>query len=137
MRLLLQSGARVIDPIVGWGLSVGSVGLIGAAAFFPFSSLPKWCAFLLLTDLPCLTCGMTRSWVSLVHGDVLQALAWNPAGALLCVITAFGAIYAGARQLGAPALRVDSTRLERRLVRFGVVFAMALNWLYVASSGRV
>jgi hypothetical protein len=116
---------------------MGSLGLLSAAAFFPFSALPKWCAFLLLTDLPCLTCGMTRSWVFLVRGDVLEALAWNPAGAVLCVITAVGAVYAAARQVGAPAVRVESTLFERRVVRFGLVFVVALNWLYVASAGRI
>jgi len=137
MRLTLAPQTRRLEPIIGWGLAVSSLGLIGAALWFPFSALPKLCAFLLLTDLPCLTCGMTRSWVALTHGDLAQALAWNPAGALLCVLTLAGALYAGARQLGAPAVRVQSTPRERRFARVALVVFVVANWSYVALAGRV
>jgi hypothetical protein len=137
MRITIDSSARPLEPLVGWGLACGSLGLLGAAAVFPFSTLPKLCAFLLLTDLPCLTCGMTRSWVALVHGDVAQALAWNPLGALLCVLTALGSVYAIARQLGAPALQLEWSRGERRGALVALIFVTAVNWTFVALSGRV
>lgn len=116
---------------------IGVVSLLLAAAFFPFGAMPPLCAFLLLTDLPCLTCGMTRSWVALVHGDLEGALLWNPAGAALCVSALVGALYILARQFGAPALRLESTLGERRGLRFGLVLAVALNWAYVAQAGKV
>ncbi|MCO4772384.1 MAG: DUF2752 domain-containing protein [Deltaproteobacteria bacterium] len=137
MRLALQHDLRTLEPIIGWGLAAGCFGLLGAAAFFPFGTLPKLCAFLLLTDLPCLTCGMTRSWVALVHGDVFGAIAWNPLGTALCLTALAGGVYAAARQLGAPALRVSTSALERRFIRFGIVLAVALNWGFVFSAGRV
>ncbi len=41
------------------------------------------CAFLEGTGLPCPQCGMTRSWVHMARGHVLDALRYNPAGATL------------------------------------------------------
>jgi len=128
---------RPVTAWLGWMLALACAGLIATAAWFPFGRLPPLCAFLLLTDLPCLTCGMTRSWVALVHGDVLGALLWNPAGAALCVSTAAAGVYAAARQLGAPAVRLRSTALERRMLRVALVVVVIANWSYVALSGRV
>lgn len=137
MRLTIRRDLRPLDPFLGWSLVVGVVGLLLAAAFFPFGAMPPLCAFLLLTDLPCLTCGMTRSWVALVHGDLGGALLWNPAGAALCVGALLGALYILVRQLGAPGLRLESTLGERRGLRFGLMLAVALNWAYVVQAGKV
>lgn len=46
-------------------------------------SLPATCWFRHLTGLPCAFCGMTRSFVHLVHGDVAAAIRWHPAGPVL------------------------------------------------------
>ena len=41
------------------------------------------CIFHALTGLPCPLCGLTRSFVSLSHGHLLQAFLWHPAGPIL------------------------------------------------------
>ena len=41
------------------------------------------CGFVEATGLACPSCGMTRSWVWLARGDVLKALSYNAAGAML------------------------------------------------------
>lgn len=137
MHLETVRDLRPVTAWLGWMLALGAGALLVAAATFPFGRLPTMCAFLLLTDLPCLTCGMTRSWVALVHGDVLDALLWNPGGVALCVITGAAAVYAAARQLGAPAVRLRSTARERRVLRGLLVVAVVVNWSYVVLAGRV
>lgn len=137
MRLQLDRAARRLEPIVSAGLVICGVTLLLLARLFPFGSLPPLCTFKHLTGLPCLTCGMTRSWVALVHGDVAQALAWNPAGAALCLITIAGTGYLLARVAGAPALRLDASVAERRGLRIGVVLGVAANWAFVLTAGRV
>ena len=41
------------------------------------------CLFRLVTGIPCPACGSTRSILSLIHGDVIGSLYWNPAGLVL------------------------------------------------------
>lgn len=42
--------------------------------------LPSICLFYHLTGLPCPGCGLTRSFVCLGHGRLLEALHWHPLG---------------------------------------------------------
>lgn len=56
---------------------------IGVAALLPASRIdhgPVICPFRRLTGLPCPGCGMTRSWVHLMHGQWHAALWANPFG---------------------------------------------------------
>src|SRR5262245_26391128 len=46
--------------------------------------LPQ-CGFVLVSGLPCPTCGMTSSFSLIMHGRPLAALVAQPAGALLCL----------------------------------------------------
>ena len=136
MRMHLAPAPR-LEGIVSGGLVVAGLALLALARFFPFGSLPPLCVFKHLTGLPCLTCGMTRSWVAVMHGELAQALAWNPAGAALCALTLLGTVYLLARAVGAPAVRLDASRREGRALAIGVVVVVIVNWLYVLASGRV
>ncbi len=51
--------------------------------------LPELCMFRRMTGTECPGCGMTRSFISLAHGDVRAAWHYNPAGPLLFAILAF------------------------------------------------
>lgn len=53
-----------------------------AARFIPFDRLPSTCAFLHITGYPCPTCGMTRSVMAIVRGDIHRAYVMNPLGFL-------------------------------------------------------
>lgn len=55
---------------------------------------PVLCPFRLATGLPCPGCGLTRSWVHLMHGQVGEAMAANPFGivALGLAIALVGAV---------------------------------------------
>ena len=69
IRLLLILVAAVVLPA-------------GAAVLYTFPPGETWfyppCLWHALTGLHCPGCGATRCAYSLVHGDVLQALAYNP-----------------------------------------------------------
>ena len=66
-----------LDHELIW-LSV-SVLSLGLAAMWLTMGLP-WprCVFHDLTQLPCVTCGMTRCGIQFFHGHFLAALQWNP-----------------------------------------------------------
>ena len=59
-------------------------GLIAAAAVWPL--LPAHpsivCPLRSMTGVPCPMCGMTRACVAFARGNVVDALAFNPAAAL-------------------------------------------------------
>lgn len=107
---------RPLPELPAWNLGLTVLGLLplGAAALFApgpgetvlFRGEP-WggpCTFLATTGMPCTTCGMTRSWVHLAAGHPLEALAYNPAGAVLFAwLSALGLL--GLARLVLPAAR--------------------------------
>src|ERR1700716_3309549 len=50
------------------------------------SAGPPLCPFRLLTGLPCPGCGLTRSLVSLLHGDLSAAVLSHPPGPIAASI---------------------------------------------------
>jgi hypothetical protein len=68
--------------------------------------LPELCMSKRLTGEPCGSCGMGRSYVLAVHGDLGQSLALHPGGALLwCWLLAQSAFH-----LGLACTRLDGRR---------------------------
>lgn len=132
MRIHADRAAPQADP---WLLillaPIGAAALL-AARFFPFSALPSMCTFKLLTGQPCLACGMTRSWIHLAHGHPLAAVAQNPLGASLFLVTAITLAYLLLRRIGLPALRLEMSNAEAWTIRGLVIGSVVVNWLYVA-----
>ncbi len=65
--------------IAGLFLAAVLVGL--ALPRSTWDRLPDFCPFLRLTGRPCPTCGLTRSWSALLHGDLAASFrfhAWGP-----------------------------------------------------------
>lgn len=58
-------------------------------------SVPELCMSRRLMGVDCPGCGMTRSFISLAHGDVQSAWSYNPAGVLLFAMMAFQVPYRG------------------------------------------
>lgn len=52
-----------------------------------------FCPFLELTGLPCLFCGMTRSWMAMGGLDMGEALRFHPLGPALFALTAMAGLY--------------------------------------------
>ena len=44
------------------------------------------CLFRNITNIPCPSCGSTRSIASLLKGDISSALYWNPLGLVIAII---------------------------------------------------
>jgi hypothetical protein len=59
------------------------------------------CGFLVITGLPCPTCGMTTAFANTIHGHLIRAVYAQPAGFILAVlglvtgIAAFAALLTG------------------------------------------
>lgn len=104
----------------------GAIGLVLAALTDQagVDDGPVICPCRRLTGLPCPGCGLTRSWVFALHGDLGAAVLANPFGLVLLVgvgilfATLLGALRGG-RSI--PALA--------SIVPVGVVRAVVVCWL--------
>jgi hypothetical protein len=106
------------------GAGVG--GLVVAALLSPahIGNGPVLCPFRLLTGLPCPGCGLTRSWVYLVHGDIGRAVVANPFGPVsIAAVLALAVAAIRARVRREPPPDLDS------LARRPWVLAVFAAWL--------
>ena len=100
------------------------------ARFLPVLSFHYACPFKAAVGIPCPTCGMTRAFVHLAHGDVGAAFAASPAGALLAAAAwAYAALDLVRALAGAP-LPVPSVRALRAATAAGIALALA-SWTFV------
>ncbi len=69
-------------PSVGLAAGLSLSALVAARLVDPrrVDAGPVICPFRLATGLPCPGCGLTRSWVHLLHGQLVEALTANPFG---------------------------------------------------------
>ncbi|MGV9857324.1 DUF2752 domain-containing protein [Gordonia sp. NPDC003425] len=119
---------------VGAGLVVaGGVAALAAACIItPYGADhgPELCPFRVATGLPCPGCGLTRSWVNLMHGDVGRAFAFNLFGPITLAVTVIAVGLAGwtlvkgrgaVRRWATPAL----TRVVIALVAVWIIYGVA------------
>ena len=125
-----------LDAELVWG-GVGLFVLL-VARLVP-GPLIDWykCPWHAHTGIPCLTCGMTRSYRHLVRLDFAEAFTISPLGAVLAILTVAFVLYALVVvlfRLPRPRLRVES-RAARWAFRLGVPLAFLLNWFYLLYHG--
>lgn len=100
------------------------------ARLLPVLELGHACPFRALTGLPCATCGMTRAFVAMAHGEVGVALGVSPLGALLASAGWLFALADVGRLLAAkrwPALPAHASRL----LAFTAAGALLVNWAWL------
>lgn len=110
-------GAALVPAPVAPG---GDVGLSIAGV-----RLPEVCGFKRVTGIPCPGCGLTRSWVSALHGDLRASFAHHTLGWL---VLAYVVAQAGRHGtwLGLPRLRTSIEAAGRYLDRGLIVLALLL-----------
>ena len=106
-----------------------------AARLLPLLGLHYDCPFKALTGLPCATCGMTRAFVYLAHGEPSAALAANPLGAVLAGGAWLLAAADGVRLSLALPLPDPGRRVARALAVGGLI-ALLANWAFLVVAHR-
>jgi hypothetical protein len=105
------------------------------ARFAPVLGLFPACPFQAALELPCASCGMTRAFVALAHGDVAASVAASPFGALLA---AAAWSFAGLA-LVRPVVGFRWPELAPRAARAAAIAGIAallLNWGWLVVAGR-
>ena len=119
----LAGGALLASLALARGLASASESAVYVAG----RELPGLCVSRLLLGVSCPGCGMTRSALLTLGGDLPAALAVNPAGPLLVMALALFGV-----QLLASALRGGGRRhLARTASAYAVVVAavMIIHWV--------
>lgn len=124
---LLLIGAVVVVALSA-ALNVRPEGRVGVPGVD--TPLPGVCSFRRWSGHPCPGCGLTRSFISLAHGEFGAAWSFNPAGILLFALVASQIPYRAVQ-----IWRIRTGRSELRWTRLAfyltwiVVVAMILQWM--------
>ena len=109
---------------------------VALAMHFPGQGVWSGCLWKEVLHVPCPACGVTRAIVSLLQGNVADALRLNPLGlplAALLVLLPFALVADGVRRrdgLYRLFLQVDGALRRRRVFVSFVVLVLA-NWAWV------
>ncbi len=140
--------ARSADPRLGFSATGGpSVGLVAglAASGIATAALlsparvdqgPVLCPFRRLTGLPCPGCGLTRSWVDLMHGHVVDAMAVHPFGAVTLALAGVLVVAVGTAVVRRTPLPTYAEVFARSRGRRRLLAAIVVAWLAFAA-GRL
>lgn len=105
------------------------------ARFLPVLALGQTCPFRALTGLPCATCGMTRAFVRLAHGDLGGAVGASPFGALLAALAWLFAALAVVRAVAGTPWPTLAPGRPRGLAILAVG-ALLANWAFLVVANR-
>jgi hypothetical protein len=116
---------------------LAAAALLVVARMYPFDRFPLVsCPLKSMTGIPCPTCGMTRAFVRITHGQWATAFHVSPLGALLALASVGVAIYGLLRlTVWRRPFELQLTPTESRVLRGVVVSAFVLNWMYLVVSG--
>jgi len=101
------------------------------ARFVPWERIPSTCVFYHLTELPCPTCGITRSVAALAHLDFHRSVAMHPFG--IPAVALFGLWWILSLYETAIGRRTDALRWARER---GVLLAV-IGFALVAVFGAI
>lgn len=134
-RTRLTSGLAGGALLASLALARGLASASSAAVYVAGAELPVVCPSRLLLGASCPGCGMTRSVLMTLGGDLRGALAANPGGPLLVVallLLGTQLLFAASRPAGAGAGRKTA---PRRLLPWASAYAavvasvMIVNWV--------
>lgn len=134
IRLGPRPARRVFDerPI----FAVMFLAMFVMARWFPFQRNPYMCSFKQITGYPCFSCGMTRSWVHAVHGQVIEGLQQSPYGSFLFLLALAFTLWTVLRfAFRLPSLKFALSRWESAAVWAFFVVGLIGNWVYTIITG--
>ena len=90
------------------------------------------CIFRSVTHIPCLTCGMTRSTISLAHLHVAESFILNPLTCLTMIGLLFWALWSLINlPLKSRYIKIEFTPIERKILIYSLIGTILINWIYL------
>ena len=107
---------------------------------FNESKLVDVCLIKHLTNKPCPSCGSTRSVVSLIKGDFIEAFNINPIGYLVIIIMIIAPIWIIADTIKRTKTFFDfylkiETYLKRPKIAIPLILLVIINWIWNITKG--
>lgn len=101
---------------------------------------PGACLFKHITNIPCPSCGSTRSVLSLLRGDISGSVNWNPFGLILIVILVFSPVwilYDVVNQKVSLLKFYKKTELylKRKYIGIPAILIVLINWVWNIHKG--
>jgi len=88
-----------------------------------------------VTGIPCPSCGSTRSVISLVNGNILDSLYWNPIGLILALIMIVTPVWiimdliSGKRSLFRFYGKIE-TVFRMKIIAIPAILLVMVNWIW-------
>jgi len=94
-----------------------------------------------ITNIPCPSCGSTRSILSLFHGDFLKALYWNPLGFVLFLMMIVLPIwiiydYLKCKKSLLKFYNKTETMLRKKTIALPAIILLLMNWIWNIYKGE-
>ena len=121
-----------LDRSPAWAFAGMLLLLAGARVSLAWPLPLPFCLLKRLTGIPCPFCGTTRCLQACSRLDFAAALEWNPLALAACAgIAAWFIAWAVDRLWNRRWLGVLRRALQVRALKFGLIGALFLNWLYL------
>ena len=112
---------------------------LGASMFLPtpghdgrIMHLPSVCVFYHATGLPCPACGLTRAFVCIGHGRLMDSIHWHPLGLLVYAVFILLWLESGVRLWKKHGLFPLSTKTLSRLFWSGLAVFLLVGFVRMA-----
>jgi len=92
------------------------------------------------TNIPCPSCGSTRAVVSLLSGNFIESLYWNPIGLILIILLMFTPLWIiydlinKKETLHKIYIKTEEI-LRKRVIAVPAVLIILINWIWNISKG--
>lgn len=134
LRGICRTKGELNLPLV-YFMVVGTCTLL-AYVLYLGKQIPRIpCVFKTLTGYPCPTCGATRVLRCLFRFDIISAFLWNPLLFLAGIVFVAWVFYGFYMLFSGEKVQVILTEKEKRLLRWSIVTAFFLGWIYLAVAG--
>lgn len=102
---------------------------------FSLALEPGVCLVKRVTGVPCPSCGTTRSVLSILKGDILEGIQWNPFGIIIILILFIFPVWIISDVLSRNDSLFNSYNqtelfLKRKWIAIPAILLVLLNWIW-------